>query len=183
MPRFYLVRHGHAAAGFGEASDPGLDPLGREEAKDVAVQLAPKGPLPILTSPLARAREAAGPLASSWRCRPVVENAVGEIPAPPENLAERAAWLAKFLKGAWGTAGPELADWRTRLLAVLLAQRTDTVIFSHYDAINAIVGAAIGDSWVVVFSPDNCSITIIDVDRASLRVVEKGREAPLTRVN
>jgi hypothetical protein len=39
------------------------------------------------------------------------------------------------------------------------------------------------DERVVVFSPDNCSITILEVDDGMLRLVEKGHEASLIRVN
>jgi broad specificity phosphatase PhoE len=50
MARIYMVRHGQAEAGFGGAMDPGLNALGREQAEAVAQILAPRGPLPILSS-------------------------------------------------------------------------------------------------------------------------------------
>src|SRR5262245_40708188 len=65
--QLYLVRHGHANAGFAEAYDPGLDDLGREQALAIAQGLAPLGPFPILTSPLKRARETTTPLAVLWK--------------------------------------------------------------------------------------------------------------------
>ena len=36
MPRLTLVRHGRAAAGWGDDLDPGLDDLGRAQAESVA---------------------------------------------------------------------------------------------------------------------------------------------------
>ena len=36
MARIYMVRHGRAAAGFGESHDPGLDELGQKQAEEVA---------------------------------------------------------------------------------------------------------------------------------------------------
>ena len=35
MPRLHMVRHGKAAAGFGESADPGLDALGKAQAEEV----------------------------------------------------------------------------------------------------------------------------------------------------
>jgi broad specificity phosphatase PhoE len=64
MPRLYLVRHGRAAATFAEAADPGLDALGRSQAEAVAEKLAAIGPIALLSSPLARARETSEPLAN-----------------------------------------------------------------------------------------------------------------------
>ncbi|NDD98259.1 MAG: hypothetical protein EBZ93_12340 [Actinobacteria bacterium] len=40
----------------------------------------------------------------------------------------------------------------------------DTVIFSHFIAINAVIGACRGDDRVVIASLDNASVTIVDVD-------------------
>ena len=57
MPGIYMVRHGKAAAGFAGHPDPGLDDLGRSQALATAAALAPLGPLPVYSSPLARARE------------------------------------------------------------------------------------------------------------------------------
>ncbi|HUJ48347.1 MAG TPA: hypothetical protein VLV55_14525, partial [Rhizomicrobium sp.] len=65
----------------------------------------------------------------------------------------------------------------------LLAIPEDTAVFTHYIAINVAIGAAAGDDRVVVFSPDNCSVTILETDGGVLRLIEKGREAPLTKVN
>ena len=76
MPRIYMVRHGRAAANFGQSLDPGLDDLGREQAQAVAKRLAPLGPLPILSSPLARTRETSIPLSKMWDRKPVIEPAV-----------------------------------------------------------------------------------------------------------
>jgi broad specificity phosphatase PhoE len=183
MARLYLVRHGRAEAGFGEALDPALDELGREQAQAVARELAPHGPLPILTSPLRRTRETAAPLASLWNVEPVVEPAVAEIPSPTQNLQERVAWLRAFMAGSWRNATPILAQWREDCLTALAGLPADTVVFSHFVAINVAAGAATSDDRVLAFSPDNCSVTVLEKDGGMLRLIEKGREAPLTKVN
>jgi broad specificity phosphatase PhoE len=55
------------------------------------------------------------------------------------------------------------------------------VVFSHFVAINVAVGEATGDDRVTVFSPDHCSVTVLDVVDGTLRLVERGAEAA-TRV-
>jgi broad specificity phosphatase PhoE len=184
MARIYMVRHGRAAAGFGQSLDPGLDDLGRSQAQAVADELSTLGPIEILTSPLARTRETAAPLAKLWKLEPDVERAVAEIPSPHGmGLEERALWLRKLMAGSWRDVSPDLAEWREHCIATVVALPQDTVIFSHYVAINVLVGAAIKDDRVVVFSPDNCSVTVFETDGATLRLVEKGKEASLTKVN
>ncbi len=183
MPRLYLVRHGRAAASFAEAADPGLDAFGHSQAEAVAERLAPIGPIAMLSSPLKRARETSEPLAKRWQ-RPVpIEPAVAEIPSPSGlGLAERAEWLRGFMGGSWREASRELAQWREEAIAALAAIKENTVIFSHFIAINVAAGAAEGDDRVILFRPDNCSVTIIDVDNGALRLVERGHEAE-TKVN
>jgi broad specificity phosphatase PhoE len=184
MSRLYMVRHGRAAAGFGESMDPGLDELGRSQALAVAEKLKSLGPLAILSSPLARAQQTAAPLAKLWSAKPAIEEAVAEIPSPKGvTLEARVAWLRKLMAGSWRDVSPELAAWREHCIATVGAMPRDTVIFSHYVAINVIAGAATGDDRVVAFSPDNCSVTVFETDGAMLRLIEKGGEAPLTKVN
>jgi broad specificity phosphatase PhoE len=56
--------------------------------------------------------------------------------------------------------------------------KEDTVVFSHFIAINAVIGAATGDDRVVIASLDNCSITVFDVPGdGTLSLVSTGGEA------
>jgi broad specificity phosphatase PhoE len=178
-----MVRHGRAVSGA-ETADPGLDELGRAQAEAVASVLAPLGPLRILASPLRRTRETSRPLAALWQREPIIEEAVAEIPSPPGvSLPERGLWLRQFMAGSWRDVDPWAAEWRENVVATLVGQREDAVIFSHYVAINVAFGAATGDDLVVAFSPENCSVTIFETDGDRLTLIEKGSEAPLTKVN
>jgi broad specificity phosphatase PhoE len=184
MARIYMVRHGKAEAGFGEGMDPGLDALGHQQAQAVAQKLQPLGPLTILSSPLRRTQETAQPLARLWSRTPIIEPAVAEIPSPKGMTLEgRAIWLRNLMAGSWRGVTPELAEWREACIASVAGLTNDTVIFSHYVAINVLAGGATGDDRVVTFSPDNCSVTTFETDGVILRLVEKGGEAPLTKVN
>jgi broad specificity phosphatase PhoE len=56
--------------------------------------------------------------------------------------------------------------------------REDTVIFSHFIAINAVIGAATGDDRVVIASLDNCSVSEFEVDSTGrITLVRSGGEA------
>ena len=177
MAKLYLVRHGKAAAGWGMEKDPSLDDLGHAQAKAAALTLAPLGPLPIITSPLARTRETAEPLAKMWRAEACVEPRVGEIRFPSETSADRVQWLKEVMIDQWPNLDRHLRQWRQEVLEALVSVDTDTVVFTHYIAINAAVGYAIEDNRVVCFSPDNASITFMETRGNSLLLIDRGVEA------
>jgi broad specificity phosphatase PhoE len=177
VTRLHLVRHGQAAAGWGADHDPGLDDVGRAQARAAAASLAALGPLPVVVSPLRRTRETADAFVDVWPdVAPVVDPAVGEIPSPTEDLADREAWLVGVLAGRWSDLDDALRAWRRDVVDALLGMDDDTVVVSHFVAINAAVGTATGDDRLVCFRPDNCSVTVLEHDGDVLRVVELGAE-------
>ena len=182
MAKIHLVRHGQAAAGFGNHPNPGLNDLGRQQAEAVAELLAPLGPLPVYSSPLARARETASPLAQLWQCSVTLESRVAEIPSPSDDLTERAQWLQQAMQGCWSDLGKAYATWRDELVTCLIELAEDCVIFSHYVAINAAVGAAQKDDRMRIFAPDNCSVTTLNNSNGTLTVEHLGRTAD-TKIN
>ena len=182
MPTIYMVRHGKAAAGFAGHLDPGLDDLGRAQARACADSLAPLGPLPLYSSPLARARQTAEPLAERWDSAIVIEPRVAEIPSPTEHLEQRAAWLRQAMQGRWRDLNDSLQAWRRDLVDCVASLTEDSVVFCHFIAINAAVGEARCDDRLVVFSPDNGSVTVLSNDTRRIELVELGRSAQ-TRVN
>ncbi len=176
MVRLYLVRHGKAAASFSEAPDPGLDAAGATQAEAMAERLAPLGPLPIITSPLKRTRETAAPLERRWRFTARIEPAVGEIPSPVDDPAARGAWLQGVLAGVWPAQAESLRRWRQDVADALASLARPTVVVTHFVAINVAVGFAEGDDRVVSFTPDHCSVTVLDVEDGALRLVRRGVE-------
>ena len=135
--------------------------------------------MPIIASPLRRCRETAAPLAARWGVEPVIDPAVGEIVSPVDRagLDARAAWLRAAMQGTWSELEPALHEWRLAVLDRIASVDADTVVHSHFIAINVVVGAAHGDDRVVCFAPDNCSWTVLDVDGDRIEVVALGRQA------
>lgn len=174
-----MVRHGQAAAGFSDDLDPGLSDLGRQQAAAAAAALESIGPQPIVCSPLRRCRETADALATRWGVTPTVDPAVGEIVSPSDaaGLEARGAWLRQAMQGTWSGLGAEHHAWRRSVLDAVSALDVDTVVHSHFVAINVVVGQAMGDDRVVCFAPDNCSWTVLDVDGDKIEIVELGRQA------
>ncbi|HEU5300945.1 MAG TPA: histidine phosphatase family protein [Acidimicrobiia bacterium] len=183
MTRLLLVRHARPTENWDSAPDAGLDPLGHEQAAGLVDLLGGDAPRPVLTSPLRRARETAAPLASHWGAEPHVVPAVGEITAPHVDPADRVGWLRGVLAGTWSQVDDRLAAWRVALLDALTTLEQESIVFSHFVAINTAVGAATGDDRVMCFAPAHASVTELVVDDGALRLVARGAEsdAPMPR--
>lgn len=175
--RLTLVRHGKAAAAWGTDLDPGLDALGREQAAAVAAGLAKGAPQDLVVSPLRRTRETMAPLEAAWGRTARVEPRVSEIPSDSADLEARVEWLRGVMAGRWRDLPPALQAWRAGVVEALVGLPRPTVVVSHFIAINVAVGAALGDDRVVVFEPDNCSETLVDVVDGRLVLAAKGHEA------
>ena len=184
LATLYLVRHAKPASTYGDSIDPGLDEAGAAQAVRVAEKLNDlPNRLPIYTSPLRRCRETAKPLADLWGVQPLVLAEIGEVPSPPLSLRERQAWLRKAMSSDWANlqatapeGSPDYAAWRSTLLDAVRAMSGDAVIFSHFIAINAIVGAARGNEQVLSFRPDHASVTTVDVGENGISIRVLGRE-------
>ena len=181
MTRVLLVRHGRATAGWDHDPDPDLDHVGRSQAAEAAdrIELTTSGPLPVLTSPLRRCRSTAAALCARWGVDPSIEPAIGEIPSPAGvPMAERVEWLRRAMRSTWSDLDERYAAFRDAVVARVAAAEHDFVAFSHFVAINAVIGACIGDHRLVIRHLDNCSITVVDVDGSGrLELVEGGHEA------
>lgn len=178
MSRIYLVRHGRAAAGWDDDPDPGLDDLGRDQAARTAARLAELTPMALVSSPLRRCRETAGFLAELWPGATVdIDERVSEIPSPDGvPLGQRLDWLRAAMAGSWTDLGERYTTFRQAVVTFVSSRPVDTVIFSHFIAINAVVGACLNDDRLVIDSLDNASITVVDTGDP-LRLVERGRQA------
>jgi broad specificity phosphatase PhoE len=183
MTRLFLVRHAEPAAGWGgDALDPGLSDLGREQAETAAASLSALGPLDVVSSPMLRCRETAAPYAALRDFLPRIEQRVSEVVAPP-GVQDRRVWLRETFpwddgvaRRQWSDVGEDLRAWRDACGAALRDMTADTVVFTHFIAINAIVSAASKSAETIVFRPAHCSITELELDAGALRVVSLGAE-------
>jgi broad specificity phosphatase PhoE len=173
----YLIRHGQAEAGWSTQRDPGLNDTGRQQASEAALAFAEREPLPVVTSPLRRARETAREFELMWRRSAVVDDRVAEIPSQGMTLAERGEWLKALTKRRWLDLDEEaIASWRRTAIESLLAITQDTIVVSHFMVINAVVSWATDDERVVCCQPMQGSRTTLERIVGSFRVVELGAQ-------
>jgi len=179
MTRIYMIRHGRASAGWDTALDPGLDELGLSQAREAAVEMQSLQLGNIITSPLLRCQQTAEPLAQVWKVAPKVRTEVSEIPSPEGvAMSDRIVWLRQAMQGTWSELGSDYVAYRDRITEFVRGIQNDAVIFSHFIAINAVIGGVLGDDRLVIRSLDNCSITIFERDTTGeLSCMQGGHEA------
>ena len=177
-----LVRHGRASAGWDSALDPEIDELGRSQANHAAVELDQifvGQQIEIISSPLLRCQQTAEALAKLCGGKIQIANQVAEIPSPVGvEMRDRVDWLRVAMQGTWADLGDDYVAFRNRCVDFVRELNSNTVVFSHFIAINAVVGALLDDDRLVIRKLDNCSITLLERDSAgNLRIAQSGHEA------
>lgn len=182
MPRLYLIRHGEPSGTWGDGDpDPGLTDLGRSQAQQAADRLRLLTPKQIVSSPLRRAFETSLPLAQALSLQPIVAESVGEIPTPENiDLAHRGDWLRAVMTRNWHNVDANLRRWREGMLDYLTRLQADTAVYSHFVAINVVLGSSIGDDRVICFKPAHASITIVETKGRVISLLELGQTAETT---
>ncbi len=182
MTRIFLIRHAEPAAAWGEDDDPGLSERGQAQAVAAATQLVALGLNSVVSSPMRRCRETAAPFAAASGLELMIEGRVSEV-VTPTGIGDRRAWLGEHFPWRsglrprlWASVGDDLRAWRDEVLAGVRALPPNCAVFSHFIAINAIVGAAQGREETIVCRPDHASITEIAVDGEAIRLVRLGAE-------
>jgi probable phosphoglycerate mutase len=163
MVNIYLVRHGEAEHSWADSTDSELSTHGHQQSQSVIRRFKDQGPLKIYSSPLLRARETAAPLAKEWGASVFIDERFKEIPTEVEQK-DRRKWLQGIASLRWTEVSPKLRDWRANSWNALATISHDTVIFTHFMVINSLIGQLKNDDRLVLFQPDNVSITHLLID-------------------
>jgi probable phosphoglycerate mutase len=181
-----LIRHARpfrATATEGPA-DPSLDPVGARQAARLSDWLAREEIDAVYTSPLARARETAAPLATRLGVDPVLEEGVAEwdrdAPAyiPIEELrATGHPWWQAMAAGDWERLGVDPEAFGQRVVAAIdaIAARHASqrvAVVCHGGVINIYLAEVLGLGRRLFFQPAYTSISRVLVSRAGVRSLE-----------
>ena len=85
------------------------------------------------------------------------------------------------MAGTWQELGQQFVDYKNDIGNFVKKLNRDTVIFSHFIAINAVIGFVTNNDQLVVAHLDNCSITTFHIDdNKNLTLGDTGNEATTT---
>jgi len=176
MAKIFLVRHGEASGAYTEDPDPGLSVKGEAQALSIQRFFKDRSPLKVYSSPLKRAYETAK-IVTGNSVKIFEESRMSEIPSDTQDLEKRGVWLRKVIERDWDKQPEKLKLWKKQIISFLESQTENTMIFTHFIAINAVVGHLTNSLSVVVCKPNNCSITVLEVSNQKLRLLSLPDEA------
>ena len=85
------------------------------------------------------------------------------------------------MAGTWQQLGQQFVDYKNDIGDFVKNLKHDTVIFSHFIAINAVIGFVTNNDQLVVAHLDNCSVTTFHIDdNKNLTIVDTGNQATTT---
>jgi len=85
------------------------------------------------------------------------------------------------MAGTWQELGQQFVDYKNDIGNFVKNLQHDTVIFSHFIAINAVIGFVTNKDQLVVAHLDNCSITTFHIDENNnITLSDTGNEATTT---
>ena len=194
MTTFFLTRHApHAlvdAVLVGRMPGAQLDENGRKQARRVAGMLAGREITAIQSSPQARARETAQPIAGRTGLPIEIAQAVDEIDVgewtgrPFSALREDPLWQLwnRARSSARPPRGESMQELQSRVVKHLYqmsSERPDArvVVVSHAEVIRAallhVLKLPLDEFWRVEVAPTSVSTLVIDGDRAEVACVNE----------
>jgi probable phosphoglycerate mutase len=179
-----LVRHGEASASWSEDPDPGLSKNGINQAKILCEDESLKNlqDFKFISSPRQRAQETSSFLSNKLNKVIEINNVFDEIPAKGVLLKDKMDWLKGIASMPIRDLPISVQEWNGRIIDTILSINQDSIIFTHFMVMNAVVTYAKQFSKLVNISPDYISIikiTVRDSQIISLKVGDQKK----TKIN
>jgi broad specificity phosphatase PhoE len=172
-----FVRHGEASESWGEHLDPGLSENGVSQSQ----KLISNNSLQLLedyifiSSPMSRAEMTAAPLIKKYKKSLLIDSIFSEIPSKVI-ASEKKEWLKKIMTMNVDVLPQDVAEWRNSIISRTLSFSDNTIIFSHFMVINAVVSGLMNRSEIMYFYPGYTSITKITLQNNRAMSISLGDE-------
>lgn len=172
-----LIRHAEAAASWGTSNpDPGLSNIGKKQAKILRKHLTNVDGFKVISSPMARALQTCQ-IALDIPLKNIQINATfSEIPSSNINTEDKSLWLQKISQASVRNLPNNLQNWFERIIEALEHITEDTIIFSHFMVINAVISYITKQDKLVTTFPDYTSLTKIENADGSLKLTSFGTD-------
>jgi len=173
-----LIRHGEAAESWGTHPDPGLSELGIKQSKSLLnnKMLELLDSYSFVSSPKSRAKMTAEPLIKKFNKELIVKDAYSEIPSNDIDNSQKKAWLTDVMNTEIRDLPDFVVNWRNNIIKHSLGVSQNTIIFTHFMVINALVGSLLQKSALMYFYPNYVSVTKITFENNEVKSISLGDE-------
>ena len=171
-----LVRHGEATESWGNHPDPGLSKLGIKQSSSLInnAMLKSLDSYNFVSSPKSRAKMTAEPLIKKFNKELIINNAFSEIPSDDINNSQKRAWLTEVMNIEIRDLPDSVLNWRDSIIENSLNVSYNTIVFTHFMVINALVGSLLKKNALMFFYPNYVSITKITFENKEVKSISLG---------
>ena len=171
-----FVRHGEAAESWGNHPDPYLSELGIKQSASLInnAMLKSLDTYNFVSSPKSRAKMTAEPLIKKFNKELIINNAFSEIPSDDINNSQKRAWLTEVMNIEIRDLPDSVLNWRDSIIENSLNVSYNTIVFTHFMVINALVGSLLKKNALMFFYPNYVSITKITFENKEVKSISLG---------
>tara|TARA_X000000368_G_C23024472_1_gene709520 strand:+ start:24 stop:587 length:564 start_codon:yes stop_codon:yes gene_type:complete len=169
--KLIFVRHGEAESAYGEHNDPALSIKGISQSKNLLKnsKLQNLEKFTFISSPKLRAFKTAEPLAKKFNKKILVDDNFIEIPAEDIPLNKKPSWLKGIVETKKTSLPESIELWRSSILQRTRDIQNDSIIFTHFMVMNALMSELIQAEKLLCFYPDYTSIIEINVKNKKIK--------------
>tara|TARA_B100001989_G_scaffold192067_1_gene140940 strand:- start:321 stop:884 length:564 start_codon:yes stop_codon:yes gene_type:complete len=175
-----FVRHAEASNSWGDHPDPGLSDTGIAQSKKLInrPELRQLDDYSFISSPKLRAIDTARPLAKKFKKELIIEDIFTEIPSPDIGTENKQDWLRNILQMNKKELPENVAKWKDNIISKTRAFSRDSIVFSHFMVMNALLSELNSETKLLYFYPDYTSIVKIAIEDGEFRnfSIEKNKK-------
>ena len=173
-----LVRHGEAAESWGNHPDPNLSKLGIKQSASLVnnEMLKLLDSYSFVSSPKLRAKMTAEPLIKKFNKELIINDAYSEIPSNDIDKSQKKTWLTEVMNTEIRDLPDFVVNWRDNIIKNSLNISQNTIIFTHFMVINALIGSLLKKNMLMYFYPNYASVTKIILKNKKVKSISLGDE-------
>ena len=166
-----FIRHAEAYNSWGNHPDPGLSDNGKNQSKELInhPELIELDDYSFISSPKLRAIETAKPLSEKFKKELIIENIFTEIPSLNIEPDKKQEWLKNILQMNKNDLPENITKWKDNIISKTKAFSQDSVVFTHFIVINALLSELNSETKLLYFYPDYTSIVKITIEDGEFR--------------
>ena len=166
-----FIRHAEASNSWGNHPDPGLSDNGKNQSTELInhPELIELDDYSFISSPKLRAIETAKPLAEKFKKELIIENIFTEIPSLNIEPDKKQEWLKNILQMNKNDLPENITKWKDNIISKTKAFSQDSVVFTHFIVINALLSELNSETKLLYFYPDYTSIVKITIEDGEFR--------------
>ena len=163
--KIIFIRHGEASDAWGDHSDPSLSDNGLLQSNNLLnhEELQNLEDFSFISSPKSRAIETGKPLAKKFDKKLNIDDVFIEIPSKDITQDKKQEWLTNIIQTKKDNLPDFIQSWSDDIYFKTKSFKKNTIIFTHFMVINALLSKLSNEDTLMYFYPDYTSVIKIGI--------------------